>query len=150
MTQRILLNPPINEVQQALNWKNLIDGIQQREFDPFYGTTPLAAGFTDVGTYWGYYFLFGPIVHFSITLLNSGGTSVRWTAGSAMQIPYQAATRGTNLLESHKNFPATERQHPGVVQDWFYIQSTTIVSAGGHTGAGASDDTNISGWYFRE
>jgi hypothetical protein len=127
------------------------DNIVQKEFDPFFNTTPVAAGFTDVGNYWGYYFIFGPICYFSITLIHSGGASVRWPAGSAMQIPVPASMRGaTYLLEDHKCFPATERQHPNVVQDWFYIQPTTIVAAGGHTGAGASDDTNVSGWYFRE
>lgn len=140
---------PADEAQTRKNWKILIDNIDQREFNPFQGTTPAAAGFTNVGSYWAYYYVHGPVVHWSITMLNDGGGSVRWSAGNSLQMPFQAATRGTNLLESHKCFPATERQHAGVVQDWFYLQSTTIVAAGGHT-SGASDDTNISGWYFRE
>lgn len=149
MTRKINIALPSSEIQQANNWKILRDSIDQKEFDPFSGATPAARGFTNVGLYWAYYFVHGPIVYFSITLINDGGGSVRWGAGDYFDIPFQAATRGTNLLESHKCFPATERNHAGVVQDWFYLQSTTIVSAAGHS-SGASDDTNVSGWYFRE
>jgi hypothetical protein len=141
---------PKNEAQQELNWKVLIDATQANEFDPFYGTTPAAQGFTNVGNYWGYYTLFGPIVYFTITLLNDGGGSVRWSAGDYMLLPYSCATRGTaHILESHKCFPATERNHAGIVQDWFYLGPGYITSSAGHT-SGSSDDSNISGWYFRE
>jgi hypothetical protein len=148
-TRAFKFSLPINEAQQSNNWKILIDNVVQQEFDPFFGTTPATEGFTNVGDYWGYYFVFGPLVFFSIVLLNDGGGSVRWGAGDILKLPFEAATRGSNLLEKHKSFPATEPTHSGTVQGWFYLQSNTIVAVAAHS-SGSSDDTNISGWYFRK
>lgn len=151
MAQRFQFIPPGDEITNGKNWKHLLDNIQQKEFDPFYNTTPATEGFSDVDSYWGYYFLFGPICFFSVTLIPTGGNAVTWTAGAAILLPYAASYRGpTYLLEEAKSFPATNPGHTGTVADWFVLAPTSILADNGHGAHGGNEKMQVSGWYFRE
>ena len=150
MARKLNFVLPTDELQQADNWKKFRDSIEQREFDPFFNTTPLAEGFQDVTSYWAYYFTMGPLVFFSITLYTDGD-SITWPVGAVLELPIQASSRGsTHLLEEFKCFPATNPGHAGTVSDWFELKSTSLLADGGHTAHGGSESVNVSGWYFRE
>lgn len=148
-TRKIPLRPPRDELTSLRNWHTLIGEIQQAEFDPFFGTTAVAAGFTNVDDSWGYYFTFGPLVFFSISLYSAG--SITWAAASLLKLPFQAAQRGTSFyLEYGKQFPATGTGSGNASIDVFNLQSVTLSAEAGKGGGGAGGDVNISGWYFRE
>lgn len=150
MARKLNFVLPTDEMQMADNWTKLRNSIEQREFDPFFGTTPLAEGFANVTSYWAYYFTMGPLVFFSITMYTDGD-SITWPVSAPLLLPIQASSRGsTQLLEGYKCFPATSPGHAGTVSDWFQLQSTSLLADGGHAVHGGSESVNVSGWYFRE
>lgn len=130
------------------NWVTLVQSTEQNTFDPFFGTTPATAGFTNVSKYQGYYYVWGPIVFFSIALYSA--TTVVWTATKALKLPFKAATNSDgSQLENGKTYPATAKGGGNATKDRFSFTDTkTLGAEAGNAGAGTN--VNISGWYFRE
>lgn len=151
MARKLNFVLPTDELKMADNWTKLRNSVEQREYDPFFGTTPATEGFSHVDSYWGYYFCIGPLVFFTVTMIPTVGDSVTWSAGAAIKIPLESSTRGsTYLLEEAKGFPAINPGHATTVADWFILSSTSVLADNGHSPAGGNEKTNVSGWYFRE
>lgn len=145
--RKINLVAPNSEAAQRQAWISLMNGMQQDAFNPFLGTTPTAAGFNNVDKYWGYFFAFGPVVFFSITLTSV--TTLTWTATKALQLPFASATTSSGWDANYgKTFPATASGGGNATKDRFSFATTSTIAAEvGNAGAGGN--VNISGWYFR-
>ncbi len=147
--------PETTEAQQK-NWENLIQNTTIREFDPFFGTTPAAAGFTGVtpNTSWGMYSTFGPIVHFTITVI---GSPLSWNFGSTLLLPVTAASRTsptfTGLVNAGTNYPGTgDYTVTGDPLSWWALLATPthLYSTFPNAATTVPTSLNIQGWYFRD
>lgn len=124
------------------------NNFKQDSFDPFSGTTAVAAGFGNVSSYTGFYHTNGPIIYFSICL-NSAST-LTWAAGNKLKLPFSMGTTSTSVqVQNGLTFEATAKGGGNATKDRFsFFDAKTLSAEVGHAGAGTN--LNISGWYFRE
>jgi len=143
------LRPDVPE-NRALNWENLNQNVDCREYDPFEFADPTNEDFTNVDTYWGVYSVSGSIVTFSISLT---GTGMTWINGSVLRLPIAIALRANGVPQQYGlSFPV--QTEDGFRDDGFGhsicfgTNLSTELFAGQAESVGVNQ-FNISGWYFR-